>query len=312
MSKKVKIKAGKISVLSIITLVFAIITAVFLGLAAVWSLLHNGTNLIYDLVVSFLTNGTGFIPRLDIAYLVEAIYTVFWIATVFVTPLLAVAAAILLIVNRRGALVFLPMGILTYTAIQRITYFVLNIFIKRLFMMDAASLRVYEMLTYIFCIAVSAVFAVVIYLISATLLRKLRPIPMALISLILGAGLLLNVALIALTLISNTSAYIDILQHTHILVKISLALDMFVSPVCSILTYLLLYIASITAIVAVLPYKKSSLVQVSLTAEGAADVAKTVVGAVSADESEPVAEESVEAAEESVEAAEEAAEPTAE
>ena len=300
MSKKVKIKAGKISVLSIITLVFAIITAVLLGLAAVWSLFLNGTNLIYDLVVSFLTNGTVFMPRLDIAYLIEAIYTVFCIATVFVTPLLAVAAAILLIVNRRGALVFLPMGILTYTAIQRITYFVLNIFIKRLFM-DAASLRVYEMLTFIFCIAVSAVFAVVIYLISATLLRKLRPIPMALISLILGAGLLLNVALIVLTLISNTSAYIDILQHTHILVKISLALDMFVSPVCSILTYLLIYVASITAIVAVLPYKKSSLVQVSLTAEGAADAAKTVVGAVSADESEPVAEESVETAEEAVE-----------
>ena len=109
MSKKVKIKAGKISVLSIITLVFAIITAVLLGLAAVWSLFLNGTNLIYDLVVSFLTNGTVFMPRLDIAYLIEAIYTVFCIATVFVTPLLAVAAAILLIVNRRGALVFLPM-----------------------------------------------------------------------------------------------------------------------------------------------------------------------------------------------------------
>ena len=128
-----------------------------------------------------------------------------------------------------------------------------------------------EVVTYIACLVIASIFAVVVFLFAATLFRKLRPIPMALISLILCVGFLINIALIVLTTVTNMPGYMRIMEWVDPSDLIGVALDWFITPAISILTYLLVCVASITAIFAVIPYKKSTLVQVSVAAEAVAE-----------------------------------------
>ena len=104
--------------------------------------------------------------------------------------------------------------------------------------------------------AIATVFAAVIFVLAATLFKKHRPIPMALISVILGVGFVVRAVLMLLTWISSMplyeyifSGYVEKLQAYYVLSSI-------VSDISGSVTYLMIFAASIFAIVAVITYKK--------------------------------------------------------
>ena len=125
---------------------------------------------------------------------------------------------------------------------------------------------------------VAAVFAVLIFILAATLFRKLRPIPMAIISVVLGVGLVLSIGTMLLSLISNMEysnlIFSGYLEATHLYNVVT----SFIASVSGFFTKLLICVASFFAIFAVIPYKKKVKVEESAEADGVIEaVAEEVV-----------------------------------
>lgn len=285
MSTKVKTKTN--GILAIITLVCAIIAASLLGLVAVWNLLAGGADLILDLLFSILFKGNlslGFVSWITL--ILSLISLVFRLITPLIYILILAAAAVLLIINRRGSLLFIPMGLLAGMAfaspISSVVSFVGNILVSRI---GIDALIVYSYLggipSYVISMLVAAVFAVVIFILAATLFRKLRPIPMAIISVVLGVGLVLSIGTMLLSLISNMEYYNLIfsgyLEATHLYNVVT----SFIASVSGCFTKLLICVASVFAIVAVIPYKKKVKIEES---EVASDVIEAVAEEVVAED----------------------------
>ena len=282
MSTKVKTKTN--GALAIITLVFAIIAAAFLGLAAVWNLLGSGLIFIADLVFPILFNGNlslGFVSWITL--ILTIINLAFRVITPLIYILILAAAAVLLIVNRRGSLLFIPMGLLAGMAfaspISSVVNTIGNILISRLGI-NAAIVNSYlgGIPSYVASMAVAVVFAVIFFLLAATLFKKLRPIPMAIISVVLGVGLVVRVGTVLLSLISNMeyynlvfSGYLDASHLYNIITS-------FMASVSGCFTQLLVCVASVFAIVAVIPYKKKVAVEENAETDGVIEtVAEEVV-----------------------------------
>ena len=280
MSTKVKTKTN--GILAIITLVCAIIAASLLGLAAVWSLLAGGADLILDLLFSILfgLRTDGSVSLVD---WLSIISFAFRIITPLISALILAAAVVLLLVNRRGSLLFIPMGLLAGMAfaspISSVVNFVGNILISR-FGINAAIVYSYlgGIPAYVASMVVAAVFAVLIFILAATLFRKLRPIPMAIISVVLGVGLVLSIGTMLLSLISNMEysnlIFSGYLEATHLYNVVT----SFIASVSGFFTKLLICVASFFAIFAVIPYKKKVKVEESAEADGVIEaVAEEVV-----------------------------------
>ena len=196
MSTKVKTKTN--GILAIITLVCAIIAASLLGLVAVWSLLAGGADFVLDLLFSILFDlrTGGFVSWITL--ILTIINLAFRVITPLISVLIMAAAAVLLIINRRGSLLFIPMGLLAGMAfsspISTVVTLIGNNVLARYFGIDA--LVVFSYLggipSYVISMSFAAVVAAIFFILAATLFRKLRPIPMAIISVVLGVGLVLS------------------------------------------------------------------------------------------------------------------------
>ena len=264
MSTKVKTKTN--GALAIITLVFAILAAAFLGLAAVCSLLAGGADLILDLLFSLLfpsssTSASIFIASSSFSFL-SLISLVFRLITPLIYILILAAAAVLLIINRRGSLLFIPMGLLAGMAfaspISSVVNTIGNILTSRIGI-NASIVNSYlgGIPSYVISLAVAAVFAGVLFLLAATLLKNLRPIPMAIISVVLGVGLVMRVGIVLLYLISDIQYLFGYAEAAYLYH----AVTYFASSISGCFTQLLVCVASVFAIVAVIPYKKKVAVE---------------------------------------------------
>lgn len=261
MSKKVKTKTKTNGPLAIITLVFAIIAATLLGLTAAWTLIGSGLGLVTDLLLSFFLNSSFNV--LSIINLASRI-----IMSLISTLILA-AAAVLLIVNRRGSLSFIPMGLLTYMAISFPISLVVNLLTNRLGVnISIIFSSLAGLPSYFISMAVAAVFAVIIFVLAATVFKKLRPIPMALISVVLCVGFVVRVGLTVLSWISNIQHYELVFSGYLDAIYIYNVVTSFISSISGSVTYLMVLAASVFAIVAVIPYKNKVAVEDSAVADG--------------------------------------------
>ena len=284
MSTKVKTKTN--GILAIITLVCAIIAASLLGLVAVWNLLAGGADLVLDLLFSILFDlrTGGFVSWITL--ILTIINLAFRVITPLISVLIMAAAAVLLIINRRGSLLFIPMGLLAGMAfaspISYVVSFIGNILISRI---GVDALVVYSYLggipSYVISMSFAAVVAAIFFILAATLFRKLRPIPMAIISVVLGVGLVLRVGTVLLSLISNMEysnlIFSGYLEATHLYNVVT----SFIASVSGCFTQLLVCVASVFAIVAVIPYKKKVAVEENAETDG---VIETVAEEVATDE----------------------------
>ena len=261
MSTKVKTKTN--GALAIITLVFAILAAAFLGLAAVWNLLGSGLKFVADLVFPILFNGNlslGFVSWITL--ILTIINLAFRVITPLISVLIMAAAAVLLIINRRGSLLFIPMGLLAGMAfaspISSVVNTIGNILTSRLGINAAI---VYSYLggipSYVISMLVAAVFAVIFFLLADKLFKNLRPIPMAIISVVLGVGLVMRVGGVLLYLISDIQYLFGYAEAAYLYN----AVTYFASSISGCFTQLLVCVASVFAIVAVIPYKKKVAVE---------------------------------------------------
>ena len=296
MSTKVKTKRNV--ALTVITFVCAIISASLLGLAALWSVLCNSASIIYTVVVSILYKQTW-----DF-YSIMTIVTSLGVNLFFM--LLLVAAIVLLLVNRKGPFVFIPMGFFTSSAtflpVSIISLLVLNFGARygEQFLVKASLIS--GIVTPILKYALAAIPAVLFFVLAATVFKKLRPIPMAIIHLILCVAFVLNVGYQALIWISNIPNYADIFAYNTGIELISLILTNFIAPILGWVTSLLICGASFFAIFALIPYKKKVAVEAGA---GLASVAGTVAKELSADNADVVASEEVSADSADVAASEE-------
>lgn len=245
-------------VLKIVSLVFAILSAVTLFLTAVYSLLLDFAEIGAKVFLEWYFNGRFLF---DMSAL-ESVYLFSPILDSLLLALVATAAIVLLIVARRGKFLFLPFGFLTKYAFGAclvipatlIFNFVSNRFGVPTYVEELLSSLIFnEGLGII--IVVLALLAMAVLFVSAILLKKLRFVPMALISLTLGAGSLVALFNSVFLLVANFGAYMQVLEHFQGLMTLYRAYQWFVSPFLGIVPLLLLCIASIFAIVAVLPYK---------------------------------------------------------
>ena len=295
MSIKAKTKTNH--VLAIITLVFAILAAATLGLAAVWDLFTAGADIILDLLFSILFNlkGSGSVHLPGAAWL-SIISLAFRLITPLIYTVILVAAAVLLIVNRRGSLSFIPMGLLagmTFASpISLVVALIGNNVLARYFGIDALVVFSYlgEIPAYVASMAVAAVFAGIFFLLAATLLKKLRPIPMAIISVVLGAGLVVRVVIMILSFSVqfNELVLYGYMEATYLY---NVVTSLIVS-ISGCFAQLLVCVASFFAILAVIPYKNKVAVDVGA---GLASVAGTVAKTLSSDNADVVASEEVSA-----------------
>ena len=282
MSKKVKTKTN--GPLALITLMCAIIAAALLGLSAARVLIGGAIGLVGNIVLPMffpsVSGGSIWIGQIDVLSIINLASR---IILPLISALIMAAAAVLLLVNRKGVLSFIPMGLLTYMAFSYPISLVINLFTNR-FGENVLVLLSYlgSIPSYIVSMAIATVFAAVIFVLAATLFKKLRPIPMALISVILGVGFVVRAVLMLLTWISSMplyeyifSGYVEKLQAYYVLSSI-------VSDISGSVTYLMIFAASIFAIVAVITYKKKVAVESAVSSD--------VIEAVAEETTEPSAE----------------------
>ena len=273
MSKVVKIQQNR--PLSIITFVCAIIAALTLVVVAVSDVLTSGVSIVSNLLTRvFLGNDISF---LNILSSVESLIVT------LIFALVMVAAAVLLLVNRSGSLSFIPMGLLTYgalvTPISCLCSLLLGVFSP---FVPSVVLNFVSFVSLILVQIIGAllalVFAVIVFVLAATLFRKLRPIPMALISLILGVNLVVNIPLAIITIIG----YIPNMSFVFSgdlpgIYLINLLISSLLLVVGIVLKFML-FTASIFAVLAVIPYKKKVPVEDGAESDGVIEaVAEEVV-----------------------------------
>lgn len=250
------IEKKKNGVLEIITLVFAIVSACFFVLGALYSLgmivsdagIKSAMQLLFEKNVSFKDLWDNLLS----SYLPSLL-----------TPVLMIAAAGLIIIDRAGAFPFLPIGLLSKVGIGAFLAtpinLIFNLIIARFVMpSDDAYLEAINTKD----LVVSIAFTVIAVIIMATvfvfsmLLKKLRFIPMALLTLLFGAGAIVSFCSLVFVTVTNIPNYGEIFKHLTVVETAYNIWYWFVCPTLNIGTIILLTVACFFAIGATLPYKE--------------------------------------------------------
>ena len=250
------IEKKKNGVLSIITLVFAIVSACFFVLGALYSFgmivsdagIKSAMMLLFEQNVSF----NDILDNLLLSYLPSLL-----------TPVLMIAAAVLIIIDRAGAFPFLPIGLLSKVGIGAFLAtpitLITNLIIAGFFgPSDDAYLEFTNTRGLVVSIAFTVISVIIMMavFVFSMLFKKLRFIPMALLTLLFGAGAIVSFCSFVFVTVTDIPGYIDIFKHFTGVYTAYYIWDWFVCPTLNIGTIILLTVACFFAIGATLPYKK--------------------------------------------------------
>ena len=250
----------------VVAKVFSILAALLLGLTALFQAASSGEQLVY------VFGAWNRVPEIEHQALVASF--IIRVAAPMVMSALMMISALVLSLDRKGPFVFIPMGLLTYTALASAAGVVADVMISlvldgtdRFYYYHYAINAVSEALIIAACLPVAIIIAAFLFIAAATFCRKCRFVPMIILTAIFGGGFVANVVVALIGMIARIEKYqMHMLFPRSDMLTLS-TLNYFIAPILGTLVVGLLAVASLLAIFGVLSAKKKPAVAVAEAVE---------------------------------------------